>query len=202
MALLRPDCTGNRRKIAGRGRGDAGRGVMIDFRFAPADKKKNERETVMQARTFHALAGLIILGLAGCAGQGTPPEPEVSRAGLHPNETPALRALIEEYADTYDVPPDLVHRVVIRESRHQPRARNGPYYGLMQIHPQTARTMGYQGRPEGLLDAETNLKYAVKYLRGAWLVSDGNRDAAVGWYARGYYYEAKRKGLLEETGLR
>jgi hypothetical protein len=24
----------------------------------------------------------------------------------------------------------------------------------------------------------------------------------VGWYARGYYYEAKRKGLLEETGLR
>ena len=25
---------------------------------------------------------------------------------------------------------------------------------------------------------------------------------AVQWYARGYYYEAKRKGLLEETGLR
>jgi hypothetical protein len=22
------------------------------------------------------------------------------------------------------------------------------------------------------------------------------------WYARGYYYEAKRLGLLEETGLR
>ena len=30
----------------------------------------------------------------------------------------------------------------------------------------------------------------------------GNKDAAVKWYARGYYYEAKRKGLLEETGLR
>ncbi|MFN3577460.1 MAG: lytic transglycosylase domain-containing protein, partial [Tabrizicola sp.] len=25
---------------------------------------------------------------------------------------------------------------------------------------------------------------------------------AVMWYARGYYYEAKRLGLLEETGLR
>jgi hypothetical protein len=24
----------------------------------------------------------------------------------------------------------------------------------------------------------------------------------VGWYARGYYYEAKRRGLLEETGLK
>jgi soluble lytic murein transglycosylase-like protein len=100
------------------------------------------------------------------------------------------------------VPVDLVQRVVIRESRHVPEARNGPYYGLMQILPETARTMGYRGRPAGLLDAETNLKYGVKYLRGAWLVADGDRDEAVGWYAKGYYYEAKRKGLLEETGLR
>jgi len=46
------------------------------------------------------------------------------------------------------------------------------------------------------------IKYGVKYLRGAWLVSGGDRDDAVGWYAKGYYYEAKRKGLLEETGLR
>jgi hypothetical protein len=42
----------------------------------------------------------------------------------------------------------------------------------------------------------------VRYLRGAWLVAGGDRDETVGWYARGYYYEAKRKGLLEETGLR
>ena len=68
--------------------------------------------------------------------------------------------------------------------------------------PATARQMGYQGQPNGLLDAETNLKFAVKYLRGAWLVADGDPDAAVGWYSRGYYYEAKKKGLLEETGLR
>jgi len=120
---------------------------------------------------------------------------------LYPNETPKLRAQINKWADHYDVPRDLVQRVVIRESTHRPEARNGPYYGLMQILPQTARTMGYTGAPEGLLDADTNLKYAVKYLRGAWLVSGGDQDAAVGWYARGYYYEAKRLGLLEETGL-
>ncbi|MDF0600689.1 lytic transglycosylase domain-containing protein [Psychromarinibacter sp. C21-152] len=121
---------------------------------------------------------------------------------LYQGETPALRALINEYADYYDVPRALVHRVVQRESRYRPAARNGPYIGLMQIHPTTARTMGYRGPPEGLLDAETNLRYAVKYLRGAWMVSDGDFDTAVGWYARGYYYEAKRRGLLEETGLR
>jgi soluble lytic murein transglycosylase-like protein len=62
--------------------------------------------------------------------------------------------------------------------------------------------MGYRGAPEGLLDAETNLIYAGKYLRGAWIVSRGNRDQAVMWYARGYYYEAKRLGLLRQTGLR
>ena len=121
---------------------------------------------------------------------------------LHANETPQLRALINRYAAEYDIPVTLLHRVIIRESRHNPGARNGPYYGLMQIHPQTARTMGFRGEPSGLLDAETNLKYAGKYLRGAWMVSDGNEAAAVGWYARGYYYEARRRGLLVETGLR
>ncbi|WP_157058968.1 lytic transglycosylase domain-containing protein [Loktanella sp. 5RATIMAR09] len=121
---------------------------------------------------------------------------------LYPNETPELRRLINKYADVHDIPVTLLHRVIIRESTHNPAARNGPYYGLMQIHPQTARAMGYRGAPEGLLDAETNLIYAGRYLRGAWLVSDGDEATAVSWYARGYYYEAKRRGLLEETGLR
>ncbi|MHA6326269.1 transglycosylase SLT domain-containing protein [Roseivivax sp. CAU 1753] len=121
---------------------------------------------------------------------------------LYPNETPELRALINEYADFYGVPRPLVHRVVIRESTHRPGARNGPYYGLMQILPATARGMGFRGSASDLLDAETNLKYAVKYLRGAWLLSDGSYDTAVKWYSRGYYYEAKRQGMLVETGLR
>lgn len=113
--------------------------------------------------------------LAGCAAAPAP-EPEASRAAVfYPNETPELRGLIETYAKTYAVPEDLVQRVVVRESSHRPEARNGPYYGLMQILPQTARQMGYAGRPDGLLDAETNLKYAVKYLRGAWLVAEGGR---------------------------
>ena len=36
---------------------------------------------------------------------------------------------------------------------------------------------------------------------GAWLVSDGNAKRADRLYQTGYYYDAKRKGLLEETGL-
>ena len=110
--------------------------------------------------------------------------------------------LISRYAQAYDVPETLVHRVVQRESGYNPAVRHGPYYGLMQIMPQTAATMGYRGVPEGLLDADTNLRYGVKYLRGAWLVARRNPDRAVMWYSMGYYYEAKRMGLLEETGLR
>jgi len=138
------------------------------------------------------------LTTSACASTRAP----VEALPLYPNETPQLRVLINKYADYYEVPRPLVHKVIIRESRHRPDAMNRPYYGLMQILPATARSMGFQGQPKDLLDPETNLKYAVKYLRGAWMVSDGNYDNAVGWYAKGYYYEAKRRGMLTETGLR
>ncbi len=145
---------------------------------------------------------LVILGLLALPACGGRKAEESFDGPLYPNETPQLRRLINHHADENGVPRDLVHRVVLRESRHRPEARNGPYYGLMQIMPQTARTMGYRGEPEGLLDPDTNLRYAVRYLRGAWLVADRDPDRAVMWYARGYYYEAKRRGMLEQTGLR
>lgn len=125
---------------------------------------------------------------------GTPP-----KVGAN---SPELDALIARYAAHYEVPERLVRRVVKRESNFNPAARNRIYWGLMQIRHDTAQTMGYRGPASGLLDAETNLKYAVKYLRGAYITADGNEDRAVRFYASGYYYDAKRKGLLKETGLR
>jgi soluble lytic murein transglycosylase-like protein len=144
---------------------------------------------------------LCALPLAAC-GNGMVSRSRVDEVRPVAAGSPELRAMIDSAADRHDVPRDLVHRVVMRESRYNPAARNGPYMGLMQIHPQTARGMGYTGPADGLLDPAVNLEYAVRYLRGAWLVSRGDKDAAVRWYARGYYYEAKRLGLLEETGLR
>jgi soluble lytic murein transglycosylase-like protein len=113
-----------------------------------------------------------------------------------------LDGLVIQYAALYGVPESLVRRIIVRESRYNPAARNGPYWGLMQIRHDTARSMGYNGPASGLLDAETNLKYSVKYLSGAYVVGGGNPDQAVRNYARGYYYDAKRQGLLEEVGLR
>lgn len=109
--------------------------------------------------------------------------------------------LIAKYAALYEVPENFVRRVVNRESTFNPMAYNKGHWGLMQIKHATARGMGYEGPANGLLDAETNLKYAVKYLRGAWLVADGNEDRADRLYQTGYYYDAKRRGMLGITGL-
>ena len=143
-----------------------------------------------------ALIALALL-VAACGG-GEPPPP----AALYPGETPRIRQLVNKWADHYDVPRALVHRVIQRESDYRPQARNGPYWGMMQILPATARQMGFSGPPERLLDPDTNLRFAVKYLRGAWMVSDGDHGEAVQWYARGYYYEARNRCLLRATGLR
>ena len=85
-----------------------------------------------------------------------------------------VNRLIEKYATLYEVPVQLVRRVAKRESNFYPGAYNRGHWGLMQIKHATARGMGYDGPARGLLDAETNLKFAVKYLRGAWMVADGN----------------------------
>ena len=110
-----------------------------------------------------------------------------------------LKKLISKYASMYQVPEALVHRVVKRESTYNPKAYSSGNYGLMQIRYNTAKSMGYNGPASGLFDAETNLKYAVKYLRGAWLTADTDHDGAVRLYASGYYYTAKRKGLLNQV---
>lgn len=168
-----------------------------------SDRHKDNAAGMIPGRRF-ALLGLIAT-LAACGGareRAPKARPAADMRGLHPGETPEMRKKINYWAAEHQIPPALLHRVIQRESGYRAEARNGPYYGLMQILPQTAQTMGYRGSAAGLLDADTNLKYAGRYLRGAYLVADGNQEAAVGWYARGYYYEAKRKGLLKETGLR
>jgi soluble lytic murein transglycosylase-like protein len=157
----------------------------------------------MKNGTTGAMKYLILtaaLSLAACGGTN---EETVSRAApFYPGETPELRKMINETADVYGVPRSLVHRVIQRESDYRPEARNGPYYGLMQILPATARQMGFQGQDGDLLDAQTNLTYSVRYLRGAWMVSDGSEPEAVMWYAKGYYYEARDRCMLVDTGLR
>lgn len=112
-----------------------------------------------------------------------------------------LNQLITKYASLYDVPESLVHHVVRRETNYNPAAVHRGNWGLMQIRYNTAKGLGYSGSPSGLLDAETNLKFAVKYLKGAWIVADKDAKKADWLYRTGYYYQAKKKALLDDLGL-
>ena len=88
-----------------------------------------------------------------------------------------------------------MRRVIKIESGGNPKVISKGNFGLMQIRHGTARSMGYAGDTNGLLDPDTNMTYAVKYLAGAYRAAGGNSDRAISLYQRGYYYEAKAKGF-------
>ena len=102
--------------------------------------------------------------------------------------------LVATHAKANAVPEALVHRVIVRESRYQPRlVGRGGTIGLMQIKLSTARSLGYTGDAAGLRDPNTNLTYGVKYLAGAYRAAHGDHARAMHYYASGYYYAAKRQ---------
>jgi soluble lytic murein transglycosylase-like protein len=108
----------------------------------------------------------------------------------------SLNSLISQHAKANDISESLVHRVVRRESNYNPRAiGKGGALGLMQIKYATARGMGYAGPPSGLLDANTNLTYAVRYLAGAYRLANGHPDRALAYFTSGYYDAAKSRGM-------
>jgi soluble lytic murein transglycosylase-like protein len=125
-------------------------------------------------------------------GSGQPP------ADINSNPAPRYSARMAEQAEKYKlmiallarangVPPSLVHRVIVRESGYNERAVNSGNYGLMQIRLGTARALGYSGDADGLLDPETNMAYAVRYLAGAYRAAHGDEDRAIVLYASGYH---------------
>jgi hypothetical protein len=107
----------------------------------------------------------------------------------------AIGGMAAAQASAAGVPVSLVERVIKRESGGNPRAVSRGNYGLMQIRLGTARAMGYTGSAAGLLDPQTNMTYAVRYLAGAYRAAGGNESRAVALYARGYYDVAKRQGF-------
>jgi hypothetical protein len=119
----------------------------------------------------------------------------VSQPGGSADQMSAYQGMVAEQASANGVPSSLVDRVIMRESRYNPRVVSRGNYGLMQIRLGTARAMGYGGSAAGLLDPATNMTYAVRYLAGAYRAAGGNENRAVALYARGYYQEAKAQGV-------
>ncbi len=148
-----------------------------------------------------ALLALASLGLAPLLAACAPVADMTPTGSLAPVAEASKGSLderIAHYAALYEVPESLIRRSIRRESGYNPLARNGPYWGLMQIRYDTARGMGYRGTPKGLLNADANLKYAGRYLANAWILSRGDESRAIALYAGGYYYVARNKHMLDQ----
>jgi soluble lytic murein transglycosylase-like protein len=146
----------------------------------------------------HAFA----IGAVLCVAMAGPALARNERSRLALDANGNLQELIAKHAAATGVPEELIRRVIKRESGGNPRAISQGNYGLMQIRLGTARALGYRGDVNGLLDADTNMTYAVRYLAGALRTAGGNHDRAVAYYAAGYYYAAKRQGgQADDSGL-
>ncbi|HRK25126.1 MAG TPA: lytic transglycosylase domain-containing protein [Beijerinckiaceae bacterium] len=124
----------------------------------------------------------------------------------------SIRPLIARHAAANNVPFALADAVVRIESRYNPAARNRANLGLTQISHQTARGIGYRGAAAGLLSAETNLVWGMKYLGMAYHMANGNICGTVMRYQSGLMatrmsganriYCGKVQAILGGKGLR
>jgi soluble lytic murein transglycosylase-like protein len=142
------------------------------------------------------IAAALLVALGGCT---QPAKPTAAAPAAPPRQVynpgdvePSLAEKIQFHADENRVPVELVHKVIRRESRYQPRVIGHGYaMGLMQIKYSTARGMGYSGNAQGLLDADTNLYWGVRYLAAAYRYAGGDPVRADRYYARGFPYRAE-----------
>ena len=113
--------------------------------------------------------------------------PRTKAAALTDAGKPAepVRSLIAQHAAANNVPFGLADAVIKVESRYNPGARNGVNLGLGQINLRTARGLGYGGGAGGLLNANTNLTYSIKYLAQAYRLAGGDTCGAIMRYQNG-----------------
>lgn len=115
--------------------------------------------------------------------------PRTGRAGRRAEAGRAaasgVRAIIAKHAAIHGVPAALADAVARVESRYNPRAAHAGNLGLMQIRLQTARSEGYAGSAQGLLDADTNASFGVKHLARAYRMANGDTCGAIMRYQGG-----------------
>lgn len=102
-----------------------------------------------------------------------------------------LEKLIAAHAAENGVPVALARAVVRVESNFNAgvTGRAGEV-GLMQIKPATARGIGYGGSARALYDPDTNLRWGMRYLAGAYKRASGDVCGTVMRYQGGHYATA------------
>ncbi|MFI5015746.1 MAG: lytic transglycosylase domain-containing protein [Hyphomicrobiales bacterium] len=97
-----------------------------------------------------------------------------------------LRPAIERRARENAIPVALANAVIRIESNYNAGIVHGGNYGLMQIKLATARSLGFGGSPASLLDPDTNLRFGLKYLGGAYQQAQGDVCRTIMKYQSGH----------------
>ena len=111
-----------------------------------------------------------------------------SPASGTPGEMRALyRAMIRDEAARAGLPPDIAEAVVSVESGFDPTKIGGVgEIGLMQVRPETAAMLGFNGSDGDLAKPDTNIHYGVAYLSKAWTLAGGHLCRALMKYRAGH----------------
>lgn len=97
----------------------------------------------------------------------------------------SLQSVIQKHALAEGVPLELAHAIVRSESRFNPNVTNAGAQGLMQIKLQAAQSVGYHGTEAGLLDADTNVRFGMRYLGRIYQLAKGDVCRTIAIYRSG-----------------
>ena len=104
-----------------------------------------------------------------------------------PNAGKTYRALIKSEAAKNGLPPDIADAVAAIESGYDPGAIGGAgEIGLMQVRPETAAMLGFEGDLAELARPDVNIHYGVTYLGQAWRLAGGDLCRALMKYRAGH----------------
>lgn len=89
----------------------------------------------------------------------------VDNATCHSCDSKPYHRMVVNASLKHGVPPSLIHAVIQKESRYNPKARsNKNARGLMQVTPGTARFVGVKN-VHSLYDPQTNIDAGTAYLK-------------------------------------
>jgi soluble lytic murein transglycosylase-like protein len=104
--------------------------------------------------------------------------------------------LILSIAKSIGVPGALLLAICTHESGLTnviaPHDHGSPSYGLCQVKEDTAKTLGYRGDGKGLMNPQTNVEYAAKYLKMQLDRYEGDWCRATAAYNAGSFNESTK----------
>ncbi|MBT9290142.1 transglycosylase SLT domain-containing protein [Prosthecodimorpha staleyi] len=129
------------------------------------------------------------------------PTPKPSRAATGEPDDGRVRSLIQREAEALKVPPKLALAVFETESGLD-AGKRGPdgRVGVTQVSYRIATALGYKGSAKALAEPETNIRWGMKYLAGAYRRADGDICRTTMKFQGGHYVEKQTQLHLAYCG--